>query len=343
MLDRERNNKELYTIIMFIIFALFAIFMFVLSISIGSVSIPFFDVFKNIASGHIKGITTSTIIWNIRIPRSIAAAFGGAAIAVAGLLLQIFFRNPIVEPFILGISSGSSLMVGLVMLGGVVLPIPTGVWTIFIAAFVGAMLVMMLVLMVATRVKSIITLLIIGLMIGYLCSSFTSILISFANANNVKGFAMWQMGSFSGFTWQTVGVLVSVVTPLLFISLFIGKPLNALMLGENYAQSLGVNIKTVRIFIVLVSSLLCGVVTAFAGPVSFVGLAVPHLARITLKTSNNKILFPAAMLIGAGLTVACDLLARMLFSPTEIPLSAVTALIGAPLVIYMMMRRPKDA
>lgn len=342
MKQKQFENNKSYTTLAFVGFGIFAILVFILNISVGSVNIAISDIFKYITQGFDNSQVNSTILLKIRMPRSIAVLFGGAAIAVSGLLLQIFFRNPIVEPFILGISSGSSLMVGIVMLSGVLLGIEgfsMGAWTIFFAAFLGAVMVMLIILAVATKVKNIVTLLVIGLMIGYVCSALTSVMTSFADANQVKAFSLWQMGSFSGFTWQSVKVLVIITTPLLIISLFISKPLNALMLGENYAMSLGVNIKAARVFIVLISSLLCAVVTAFAGPVSFIGLAIPHLSRIILKTSNNKKLFPASMLMGAGLTGLCDFIARMVFSPAEISLGAVTALIGAPMVIYMMLRR----
>lgn len=345
-MDSELKNKKLYITVIFAAAAALTVFTFFLNIGIGSVNIPLRDVAKILIQGDTKGVTNSAIVWKIRMPRTIAVLLGGASIAIAGLLLQIFFRNPIVGPFVLGISSGATLMVGIVILGSALLPIAINTkspYVIFFAAFIGSIGVMLLVLYVSGRVKSIISLLIIGLMVGYLCSALTSILIVFADDANVKGFNLWQMGSFAGFTWDSVKVLTMVSIPLLLMSNLLSKPLNALILGENYAQSLGINIKRTRFFIIFISSLLSGVVTAFAGPVSFIGLAVPHLSRILLRTSDNKILFPAAILLGAVLTGLCDLLARMIFMPSEIPLSAVTALVGAPMVIAMMLRRQKHA
>lgn len=339
------ENKNRFYIAMFIVLFVVVLITFLMNVSIGSVSISIREVVDILMSGQTDGDSYSNIIWKIRLPRALAVIFGGASIAVAGLLLQIFFRNPIVEPFVLGISSGASLMVAIVTLGASFLGISSSFfssWTILGAAFLGSMVVMLFVLLIASRVESKVTLLVVGLMIGYLCSACTSIMINFAEEAQVKGFVIWQMGSFSGFTWDSVKVLIIVTIPMLFIASFMHKPLNALLLGEKYAVSLGINIRSIKIFLIFVSSLLSAVVTAFAGPVAFIGLSVPHMSRILFKTSDNKILFPSTMILGAGLTGICDFAARMTFSPTEISLGSVTSLIGAPLIVYLMLRRNKN-
>ncbi|WP_303863933.1 iron ABC transporter permease [Alkalibaculum bacchi] len=337
--------KKNYYFWMFVLFFLVVLATFLINIGIGSVEIPVKDVVKILTDGLIDGDTNSSIVWKIRLPRAIAVIFGGASIAVSGLIMQIFFRNPIVEPFVLGVSSGATLMVGLVILGGAVLGIPPiflNSWTTVGAAFFGSLLVMAINLIVASRVKSNVSLLVVGLMIGYVCSALTNMLVTFAEEAQVKGFVVWQMGSFSGFTWNSVKTLVIISIPLLLLSTLMHKPLNAMVLGERYATSLGINIRLVKVFLIGVSSLLSASVTAFAGPVGFIGLAVPHMTRIFMRTSDNKIVFPATMLLGAGLTGICDCIARMLFSPTEIALGSVTSLIGAPLVAYLILRRNKD-
>jgi len=333
--DKKRARRK----ILFISFIVISVILFVLNIGTGSVNISFVETFK-IIFFHLTDSTNGTIIWKIRMPRSLAALLCGAYLAAAGLLLQVFFRNPIVGPYILGISSGATLMVGLVMLAGFSIGIP-GIHPFFlsIAAFVGALSVMVVILTVANKVKNIIILLIIGLMMGYLCHAVTSILIAFAEEKNLKGFVLWQMGSFSGFCWDEV-YLISIVGGFLLLAAFLlCKPLNAFLLGEDYARSMGVSIRMFRFLIVILSSALAGMVTAFAGPVAFIGLAVPHMARLSLGTSDNRLLIPAVVLLGAIVTSLCDLVARILFSPVELPISAITSFFGAPIVIVLLLKR----
>ncbi|MDO9574658.1 MAG: iron ABC transporter permease, partial [Candidatus Contubernalis sp.] len=252
----------------------------------------------------------------------------------------VFFRNPIVGPFVLGISSGSTLMVGLVVLAGFSFGMKTvSPFLIVIAAFLGAILVMAVVLLVANKVKSIVTLLVIGLMVGYLCSAVTSLLTALAEKERVHGFVMWTMGSFSGYTWQQVGIVAALGIPLLLASFFICKPLNAFLLGEDYAKSMGTNIKVFRFVIVSISSVLAALITAFTGPVAFIGMAVPHIARMLFQTSDNRVLIPGTILLGGIITALCDLTARMLLSPVELPVSAITSFFGAPIVIIMLLKR----
>ena len=329
---KRQQGLSIFFLIMLVIF-------FVLNIGIGSVSIPFFETCR-IILGHLTDSTSGAIIWKIRLPRVLSTLFCGGYLAVGGLLLQVFFRNPIVGPYVLGISSGATLLVALVMLGGLNMGFPA-IPPLFLslAAFCGAMGVMAIIVIVASRVKSVVTLLIIGLMMGYLCYAATSILITFAEKERVKGFVLWQMGSFSGFTWQEFYLVILFGVPLLIGAYLMSKPLNAFLLGEDYAKTMGVNIRLFRFLIVIFSSALAGLVTAFAGPVAFIGLAVPHMARLIFGTSDNRVLIPGAVLLGAIVTVVCDLVARTLFSPVELPVSAITSFFGAPIVIGLLLKK----
>jgi iron complex transport system permease protein len=323
----------------FVIIGILTGILILLNIGIGSVSFSVADILGVI----MEGDTTSTmgaIIWKIRIPRAIAAVLGGAFLAASGLLLQVYFRNPIVGPFILGISSGATVMVSLVML--TTLTVGMTVLSPFmttVAAFAGAYGVMMIVVAVATRVKSGITLLIVGLMMGYLCHAVTAVLQALAEKEKIKGFVLWQLGSFSGFKWSEIGVLLIFGGLILLAVYLLSKPLNAFLLGETYAASMGVNIRRFRVLILLCACALAGMVTSMAGPVAFIGLAVPHIARLVFQNSDNRILIPGACLVGALVTSLCDLIARMLLSPVELPLSAITAFFGAPIVIGLLVKR----
>jgi len=327
----------------FIIFCLLLVilaFVFLLNIALGSIKIGLSEVINIIAQGIQNDSINSTIVWKIRLPRSLAAVTGGAAIAVSGLLLQVFFRNPIVDSYVLGVSSGSTLIMALLIMGGGSLGISvSSPFYMFFGAFWGALIVTAVVLIFAYKVRSPVTLLVIGLMIGYLCSAATGFLTTFAENEAVKGFMIWSMGSFAGFTWDQVKLLIILGLPVLLLALLVSKPLNAFMLGEDYAKSMGVNIKLFRIFIILVSSLLTAVVTAFAGPVAFIGMSVPHIARLSLRSSDSRILVPATILLGGIITALCDLAARTLLAPTELTISTVTSFFGVPIVIWLLMKR----
>jgi iron complex transport system permease protein len=318
-----------------------ALFMvFLLNIGFGSTNISLAEIAGALFGEEDLHTANYLIIQKIRMPRALASIAGGAAIAIAGLLLQTFFNNPIVEPYVLGISSGSMLFVGMVIMGGYtfgfkhISPIFS-----FAGAFAGAMLVMAVVLFAARRIRSVVTLLIIGLMAGYLCGALTSILSAFADKEQIARFSLWSMGSFSGFTWPQVRVLYAIVLPMLAFTFLLAKPLNALNMGEGYAASMGVNVKALRSALILISSVLTAATTAFAGPVSFIGLAVPHICRIVLHSSNSRVLLPAIILGGGLMAGLCDFIARNIMSPVEIPLGAVTALVGAPLVVWLLTRR----
>mgnify|MGYP000871697746 CR=1 FL=1 len=319
------------------------ILLFFLDISLGTIRISFNEVMSILLGSPSQNEAATSIVKEIRIPRAIGAIVGGAALSLAGLLMQIFFQNPIVDPFVLGISSGATLMVGIVTLTGMTLGLPTqSSYILVIAALMGASLVMLIVTGIASRVKNVTTLLVIGLMIGYLCSAIINILVAFAEKENIRNFVVWTMGSFSGFTWERVLILSVFTFSMLFLSFFISKPLNALLLGEGYAKTMGVRIRSFRLAIVSLSSLLTGVVTAFTGPVAFVGLAVPHIARLSFGTDDNRVLIPGAAILGATLTIFCDLFARLLLSPIELPISAVSSFVGAPVVVYLLMTRREN-
>lgn len=315
---------------------------FLLSVGLGSVKFTPGEILRVFSGGVSPQENAYLIILRVRLPRTVAALAGGAALGTAGLLLQAFFSNPIVEPYVLGVSSGASLFVALVTLGGFTFGVArvTPLF-LFLGAFAGAMVVMLAVLLAASRVKSAATLLIVGLMAGYVCSAATSILSAFAQREQIANYALWSMGSFSGFTWGQVGILCALTAAAFLGSLLLAKPLNALRLGDRYAGSMGIHVKGTRCAIILLSSVLTAAVTAFAGPVSFIGLAVPHICRILLRTSDSRLLLPAVALAGALMACACDLAARLVVAPAELPLGAITSLIGAPVVVFLLTRREK--
>ncbi len=282
----------------------------------------------------------SLIVWKIRLPRAIAGLLCGGMLAVSGLLLQVYFRNPVVGPFILGISSGATLMVSLVMLTGITMQLHiVNQFTNTIAAIGGAYAVMAIIVAISSRVKNGITLLIVGLMVGYLCHAVTSVLTAFAEKQQVKGFVLWQLGSFSGFKWSEIYLLILAGGSVLVLVYFLSKPLNGILLGEEYALSMGINIRIFRMTILFCACALSGMVTALAGPVAFIGLAVPHMARMIFSTSDNRILIPGSLLLGAVVAGGCDYFARTLLAPVELPLSSVTAFFGAPIVISLLMKK----
>lgn len=336
----KTNENHSRRVLLLGIFAAAAVVVFLLNIALGSVSISMSEILGIFTGSPDVAETNRAIVQNIRLPRTLATVIGGAALAAAGVLLQVFFNNPIVEPYVLGISSGSTLFVGLVTLGGFSFGMksipPMGMVA---GAFIGAMAVMLCVIWASRKVKSISTLLIIGLMAGFVCSAVTSMLSALADKEKVTGFYRWSLGSFAGITWEQVAVLYVVGIPFLAAALFMGKSLNSMMLGERYAKSMGVGIQRFRIMIVFISSVLTALVTAFAGPISFVGLAVPHIVRMLLKTSDNRVVLPAVCICGALMTGICDLGTRLLLSPVELPLSALTSVVGAPLVVFLLIRQ----
>ncbi|MCF6187971.1 MAG: iron ABC transporter permease [Desulfobulbaceae bacterium] len=323
---------------LFVILFLLMISMVAVNICTGSVTISLSELFHLILRPDTT--TESFILWKIRFPRALAAVLCGGYLAVSGLLLQVYFRNPVVGPFILGISSGATLMVSLVMLTSLTMQLHIITpFTVTLAAMAGACIVMTIVVAIASRVKNGITLLIIGLMMGYLCSAVTSVLTALAEEEQVKGFILWQLGSFSGFKWDEISLLLLVGGLLLMIVFLLAKPLNGFLLGEEYAMSMGINIRIFRMLILFLACSLAGMITAMAGPVAFIGLAIPHMARMIFSTSDNRILIPGTFFLGALVASGCDFIARSLLSPVELPLSAITAFFGAPVVICLLMKK----
>ena len=334
----EAKRKKRY-LITFRTLILCVIAFLLLNICIGTVQIPLSELKNAVMDGDSK---LGRIVLDIRAPRSFAAMILGGALALAGYLLQTFFHNPIAGPFVLGISSGAKMVVALVMvfLMGQSISVSSGM--MILAAFVGAMISMGFVLLMSRRVSRMSMLVVSGVMIGYICSAITELVVTFAEDSDIVNLHNWSRGSFSGITWSNVGVMTVVVLVSTAIIFLMSKPLEAYQLGDSYAQNLGVNIKALRILMVILSSILSACIVAFAGPISFVGIAVPHLVKAMLKSAKPILMIPACFLGGSVFCMFCDLLARMMFAPTELSISTVTAVFGAPVVLWVMVKRNKE-
>ena len=287
--------------------------------------------------------SAARVVWTLRLPRLLAAVFLGGALAVSGFLLQTFFANPIAGPFVLGISSGAKLTVALTLIAALARGRTLGSAALIGAAFCGSMLAMGLILLLSARVRRMSLLVVCGVMIGYICSAVTEFVVAFADDANIVNLHNWSMGSFSGIRWANLRVIVWVTLAGILLSFLLSKPMGAWQLGEAYAQNLGVNLRRFRLELILLSSVLSACVTAFAGPISFVGVAAPHLMKSLFKTAKPIVMIPACFLGGAVFCLGCDLIARTLFQPTELSISAVTAVFGAPVVIWMLVRRKAGA
>lgn len=311
--------------------------LFCWNINFGSVSLSVGEIGKILLKQSGEG-TAYHIVWDIRLPRILSAVILGGALSVSGFLLQAFFANPIAGPFVLGISSGAKLVVSLVMilLLGRGISISSG--GMILAAFAGAMISMGFVLLISGRVKKMSMLVICGVMISYICSAVTDFIITFADEANIVNLHNWSMGSFSGMSWDNVRVMAAVTGVSLLLVFWMAKPIGAYQMGEVYARSMGVDILRFRVALILLSSILSACVTAFAGPISFVGIAVPHLVKRMLGTARPLLVIPGCFMGGAVFCLFCDLIARTVFAPTELSISSVTAVFGAPVVIYMMVR-----
>lgn len=289
--------------------------------------------------GRGQDALAGSIVWQLRLPRAVMAALLGAALSAAGYLLQTFFANPIAGPFVMGISSGAKLAVALTMVVFLNRGLLTSSLTLILAAFAGALAAMAFVLAVARRVQRMSILVICGVMIGYICSAVTDIVVAFAQDSNIVNLHNWSMGSFSGVTWGNVEAAAAIVLPCLGAAFLLSKPMAAYQMGEAYARSVGVPVRAFSAALVLLSSLLAACVTAFAGPISFVGIAVPHLVRQALGSARPLYVLPGCALGGATFCLLCDLIARSLFAPTELSISSVTAVFGAPIIIWLLVRR----
>lgn len=308
----------------------------------GSVSVPIMEFLQELREPKLRGMAW-TIIWEIRLPRALAALILGGALALSGYLLQTFFHNPIAGPFVLGISSGSKLLVALVMVGFLEWNITINSGMLVAAAFAGALLSMLFVLLVARKMEQMAMLIVGGVMIGYICSAITDFVVTFASDADIVNLHNWSRGSFSGMTWENVAVMAGVTFVSAAAVFLLSKPIGAYQMGETYAKSMGVNVAHLRFFMVILSSILSGCVAAFAGPVSFVGIAVPHLIRWLFADTRPLVLIPGCFLGGSVFCLFSDWLARTVFAPTELSISTVTAVFGAPVVIFVMMRKHRKS
>jgi iron complex transport system permease protein len=320
---------------------------FALELSLGSVTIPAKSVISILAGGHDGGESWRSIILLFRLPRAIAAMLAGAALGVAGLMMQTLFRNPLAEPYILGVSSGASLGVALVVLvteglGWNLLLERAGIMgstALVVAATLGSVAVLSVVLSFARKVESNTTLLIVGLMFGYIASALVSIMMQFSVEHQMQRYVTWTFGSFGSVTWQQMSVFAPALGVGMLVAWILAKPLNAFLLGDGYARSMGVNVRRVRFWIIAGAALLAGAVTAYCGPIAFLGIAIPHLCRLLLKTSDHRALLPAVILMGAALALFADRVSQVPGTQIALPLSAVTSLIGAPVVVAVILRR----
>lgn len=312
----------------------------------GSVSFSLREIFSSLFGGDDFDSDSSInmarkVIFNIRLPRILAAVLLGGALALSGFLLQTFFSNPIAGPYILGISSGAKLFVALALIFFLSRGVNLGASGMVAAAFLGSMLSLALVLLLSFRVESMSVLVVCGIMIGYICSAVTDFFITFADDSNIVNLHNWSLGSFSGTNWSDVRIMSVIVVICLAAAFLLSKPIGAYSLGETYAKNLGVNVKLLRVLLIVLSSLLSATVTAFAGPVSFVGIAVPHLVKSALRTEKPLAVIPACFFGGALVTLFADGIARTVFAPTEFSISTVTAVLLVPVVIWMMVKKKR--
>ena len=330
----------------FILLSVLLIVLFFLNISLGSVSIPFKEIFYTLIGDTSIKDSWQTIVLDFRVPKAITAILVGSGLSICGLLMQTLFKNPLAGPFVLGISSGASLGVALLILGssifgGFFLTSSMSNWSLAIAASLGAFLVLFAVIMAANSLRNTMSILIIGLMFGSLTAAVIAILAYFSEAAQIQQYLFWSFGSLGNLSWSELSVFGSIYLVGILACLIIIKPLNSFLLGENYAKSLGINIKKSRTIILFITSVLTGVITAFSGPITFIGLAVPHIAKMLFTTSNHKILIPASAIIGGIVLLICDSIAQLPTSEFTLPINAITSLFGAPIVIWLIIRKKK--
>lgn len=332
--------------IQFIILGLLLVVAFLINLSMGSVSIPLNEIISVFIGNAASKETWRYILMDYRLPKAITAMLAGGGLAISGLLMQTLFRNPLAGPFVLGLSSGASLGVAILILGasafgGYFGTLLLSQWSLVIAAGLGSFLVLLAVLAVTFKIKDTMAILIIGLMFGSLTTAVVSVLSYFSNAEELQQYIFWSFGSLGNQSWQGVLILSICFSVGLLLSIASSKSLNALLLGENYAKSMGLHIKRTTFIIILATSILAGGITAFVGPIAFVGLAVPHLVRQFYKTSNHLVLLPAVLICGSLLMLICDTLAQLPFSEFTLPINAITSLVGAPVVIWLLVRKRK--
>lgn len=338
MINKKRNT------ILFSLLFLGLIVLFFVNISLGSITIPFKEVYTSLTGGHASKSTWEYIIINYRLPKAITAVLVGMGLSISGLLMQTLFRNPLAGPYVLGLSSGASLGVAFVILGAGVLPsflssIVLSPYGIVLASTLGSTSVLLLVLLVSQRLRDTMAILIVGLMFGSFTSSVVGVLTYFSSAEQLQKFTFWSLGNLGNLSWTSILILSICVLFGLLLSLLSIKPLNALLLGENYAKSMGLNFNKARLVIIIATGILAGSITAYAGPIAFVGLAVPHIAKLVFQTSNHTVLFWSTLLFGAGIMLICDVVSQMPGMEITLPINAITSILGAPVVIWLLVRK----
>ena len=337
--SKERSERNYRFGAVYVLLVILVLVLMAANLMTGSVSLSLTQIFRTLAG---KGdASQAAILFDLRLPRLLGALILGGALSVSGYLLQTFFNNPLAGPFVLGVSSGAKLFVAIAMILALDHGLMLNSWGMIGAAFLGAMFSMLFLLVVSGFSSGSTVLIISGVLIGYFCNAVTELFVTFAKDANIVSLHTWSQGSFSGITWQNVLVMGIVTAAALFLCAFLAKPMGVWQMGESYAVNLGVNVRALRISLILLSSLLSACVTAFAGPVAFVGIAVPHLIRSLLKTSRPGLLLPACFLGGSVFCLFADLIARNLFAPTELSISVVTSVLGAPVVILIMLRRQR--
>ena len=322
------------------------LFLFFINISLGSITIPFKEVYQSLSGGQASKSTWEYIIINYRLPKAITVVLVGIGLSISGLLMQTLFRNPLAGPYVLGLSSGASLGVAFTILGAGLLPpflqeIVLSSYGIVLASTIGSSLVLVAVLLVSIRLRDTMTILIVGLMFGSLSSAIVGTLSFFSTAEQLQKFTFWSLGNLGNLSWTSIIILAVCVLTGLLLSVACIKPLNALLLGENYARSLGLNYNKARLIILFATSILAGSITAFAGPIAFIGLAVPHIAKLVFQTSNHTILFWSTLLFGAIIMLICDTISQVPGGEITLPINAVTSIFGAPIVIWLLLRKQK--
>lgn len=341
MVNPTKSYRNTFIILMTVL-----LLIFIINISLGSVYIPLKQLFLAFINGEVEKESWRSILFSYRLPKAITAIIVGSGLSISGLLMQTLFRNPLAGPFVLGISSGASLGVAILILGASFLGATVSgyafsSWGHAIAASMGAFLVLSAVMLAAIKVRNTMSILIIGLMFGSLTASVISVLAYFSSANQLQQYLFWSFGSLGNLSWNEISALLAVFLIGITFVIFIIKPLNSLLLGENYAKSMGVNVKRTRNLTLISTSLLTGVITAFSGPIAFIGLAVPHLTKLLFSTSNHKILVPAVAISGAIIMLICDSIAQLPTSEYTLPINAITSLFGAPIIIWLLVRKRK--
>lgn len=325
--------------LLFFVLPFLLVLLFLVNISYGAVHIPFIDVFKILIGKASKTPHSwDVIVWQFRLPKAIVAILTGAGLAVSGLQMQTLFRNPLADAYTLGISSGASLGVALLILGGISFASVTGQWSVIVAAVIGSLGIILVVLLIAGRIKNIVSVLIIGMMLGNGIGALIMILQSFSGKEELQRYVNWGYGTLGAVDWTKMQVFFPIAFIGILLSLFLYKPLNILLLGENYAQSMGLNLRKTRLLLILVNSIIIGSITAFCGIIGFVGIAVPHICRQLFSTSDHRVLLPACALAGSLFMLLCDMLCQFPSSPQVLPINAITALIGVPIVIWVMAK-----